>query len=175
MANHINLTSGQMRGGPGAAPMGTKRDGPRSGGAPGLAETGGAAFERLHQQALRRIQGTVDRGAQDGLDDLPPPSAGEEARLRWAAEQLEALLLHELLKSMRSTVAKTGLFDSQATKMFEEMLDEERAAQMAQAGGIGLADLIYEQMSRHLPGKNDGPPSTRLPAKGQETDSAAGN
>lgn len=51
---------------------------------------------------------------------------------------------------MRRTVMKTGMFDSPASNMFEEMLDEERANQMAHDGGMGLADLIYEQMSGHL-------------------------
>lgn len=63
--------------------------------------------------------------------------------------------MHELLKSMRNTIPKTGMFDSPATNMFEEMLDEERANEMARNGGMGLAQLVYEQMSRHLPDETE--------------------
>lgn len=119
---------------------------------PRTAPMDGTVFESARQDALRKA-GAVPRGSDAGgmATDMPPPGAGEHARLRWAAEQLESLLLYELLKSARGTVMKTGLLDSQATKMFEDMLDEERAAQMARSGGMGLAELIYEQMSRHLP------------------------
>lgn len=79
--------------------------------------------------------------------DVPPPSTDERARLQWAAEQLEALLLHELLKTMRSTIDKADLFDGPGVALFEEMLDEERSKEMAAGGGLGLAQLIYEQMA----------------------------
>lgn len=83
--------------------------------------------------------------------DLPPPSAGEAARLQWAAEQLESLFINELWKSMRRTVNKTGMFDGPGVQLFEEMLDEERSKVMARAGGLGLAALLYEQLSQYLP------------------------
>lgn len=102
-----------------------------------------AAHTTGHDPAAANVAGV---GA-----DVPPPAAGEAARLRWAAEQLESLFIHQLLKSMRSTVMKTGMFDGPGVKMFEEMLDEERAQDMARAGGLGLAQLIYEQMSQHTP------------------------
>lgn len=115
-----------------------------------------AAYDAAHREALQRAASAPRRGDPGGMaSDMPPPTAGEHARLRWAAEQLESLLIYEMLKSARGTVMKTGLLDSQATKMFEDMLDEERASQMARSGGMGLAELIYEQMSRHLPPEDE--------------------
>lgn len=127
--------------------------------------TGSAAtYKALHAGAVRNaaqptnpVHGTQPAQPHNvaGVgSDVPPAGAGA-ARLRWAAEQLEALLVHELLKSMRRTVVKTGMFDGPGVKMFEEMLDEERAGHMAAAGGLGLAQLIYEQMSRHVPDAED--------------------
>lgn len=91
--------------------------------------------------------GAVNAGA---APDAPPASAGEAARLQWAAEQLESLFINELWKSMRRTVPKTGMFDGAGVRLFEEMLDEERSRAMASAGGLGLAALLYEQLSVHI-------------------------
>lgn len=97
-----------------------------------------------------RVGMTADSANAGVAPDAPPAGAGEAARLQWAAEQLESLFIHELWKGMRRTVMKSGMFDGAGVRLFEEMLDEERSRAMAEAGGVGLAQLIYEQMSAHV-------------------------
>ena len=98
-----------------------------------------------------RITGIRTAPANFGAaPDAPPASAGEAARLKWAAQQLEAVFINELWKSMRRTVMKSGMFDGPGVRMFEEMLDEERSKAMADGGDLGLAALLYEQLSVHL-------------------------
>lgn len=64
-----------------------------------------------------------------------------------AARALEAHFLKELLTRMRATVPRGGLFEqSFASDTYEEMLDAEYAESMAKAGGIGLAELLYQQL-----------------------------
>lgn len=79
-------------------------------------------------------------------DTPPPPAAGDEVRLQWAARQLESVLLREMLLSMRRTIPDGGLFtQSFAGETYEDMLWEERAKAMVQAGGIGLADVVLAE------------------------------
>lgn len=96
-----------------------------------------------------RAAGSTGLAFTPGWEE-PPVSAGEAARLRWAAEQLEALFLEQLWRGMRRTVMKTGMLDGPGVELFEEMLDQERARAMAAAGTLGLADMVYEQMSRYI-------------------------
>ncbi|HLT58615.1 MAG TPA: rod-binding protein [Limnochordales bacterium] len=137
------------------------------------AETGsGAAPVRPVAGPSRGAAGpAVPRGASGGSGfaftpswDLPSSSAGDEARLRWASEQLEALFLEMLWRGMRRTVMSTGMLDGPGVRLFEEMLDQERARMMAAAGTLGLAEMVYQEMSRHLPGSGDG----RTTAGGRE-------
>lgn len=101
--------------------------------------------------ATTRITGIRTDAANFGAaPDAPPASAGEAARLKWAAQQLEAVFINELWKSMRRTVMKSGMFDGPGVRLFEEMLDEERSKAMADSGSLGLASLIYQQMSALL-------------------------
>lgn len=67
------------------------------------------------------------------------------AAMKAAAQQFEALFLSQILKSMRKSIPEDGIFNSQHTKMYTEMLDQEVSQQVAKQG-IGLAD----QMLRHL-------------------------
>lgn len=132
---------------------------------------GTAVSGTLSARSVFRVDAYAPRAGSTSADaanagvapDAPPADAGEAARLQWAAEQLESLFIHQLWKSMRRTVIKSGMFDGTGVRLFEEMLDEERSRVMAGAGGIGLARLIYEQMSSHIvdePADDDGRTTT---------------
>lgn len=69
-----------------------------------------------------------------------------EAALRGAAKQFEALFLNMMLKSMRDTVPEDGALDSQQSRMFTGMLDEQYANDLSQGHGLGLADMIVRQL-----------------------------
>ena len=53
-----------------------------------------------------------------------------------------------LFKEMHATVPKDSLFgkDSSSEQTFTEMLDQQRASQMAQSGSFGIGKLIEQQL-----------------------------
>jgi len=68
-------------------------------------------------------------------------------KLKEASQEFEAYFVNTLLKVMRNTIQEGGLVKkSQARETFEGMLDEEMAKKIAKGGGIGLADMIYQNM-----------------------------
>ena len=83
------------------------------------------------------------------LSELANPERSKNNKqLKTLSQQFESIFVHQLLKSMRSTVQKTGLFDSHATNMYESLHDEEIARLMTEQKGIGLADVIYRDLAR---------------------------
>jgi len=58
------------------------------------------------------------------------------------------VFLNMMLKSMRDATPQDGEFDSEQTKMFTGMLDQQLAQAMA-ARGIGLADVMVKQLGRN--------------------------
>lgn len=66
--------------------------------------------------------------------------------LKAVTREFESLLLHQLIKSMRRTVPESPL-TSHGERIFRDMLDMEYARRIAQAGGIGLADILYKSLS----------------------------
>jgi flagellar protein FlgJ len=84
-----------------------------------------------------------------GLDRLRA-SAGRQdpAALREAARQFEGLFTAMMLKSMRDASLGGGLGDSQETQTYQEMYDQQIALQMAHGKGLGLADMLMQQLTR---------------------------
>ena len=72
------------------------------------------------------------------------------AQIRVAAEAFESYFLQIMFREMRrTTFDQGGLFQrSNAERIFTDMLDEEIAKSAASGRGIGLADMIYQQMTR---------------------------
>lgn len=91
--------------------------------------------------------------ALDGLRKLAN-SADSTEGIKAAAKQFESYFLQMMLRSMRETVSQDGLFDSQETRTFTEMLDQQVSQSVSQSRGFGLADMLVTQIERQLPQAN---------------------
>jgi flagellar protein FlgJ len=67
--------------------------------------------------------------------------------LKAAAQQFESVFLNMMLKSMREATPQDGLFESEQTKLFTGMLDQQLAQNMS-SRGVGLADILVKQLTR---------------------------
>lgn len=87
---------------------------------------------------------------QRGLADIKRLSKTNDPQaLKSAARQFEAMFLQMVLKSMRDATPKDELMDSDQTRMYESLLDQQLAQVMSSKGnGTGLAALIEKQLSR---------------------------
>ena len=74
---------------------------------------------------------------------------GKES-VRAAAQQFESYFLQMMLRTMRQTLSQDGPFDSQETRMFSEMFDQQVAQNISQSKGLGLADMLVQQMQLSL-------------------------
>ncbi|HEX5363884.1 MAG TPA: flagellar assembly peptidoglycan hydrolase FlgJ [Gallionella sp.] len=72
--------------------------------------------------------------------------------LKAAAQQFESVFLNMMLKSMREATPQDGMMESDQTRMFTGMLDQQLAQNMS-SRGVGLADIMVQQLSRSLPGQ----------------------
>ncbi len=80
--------------------------------------------------------------------------------IKAAAKQFEALFMNMVMKSMREATPQEGLFDSQQTKMYTSMMDQQISQTLANRG-VGLADVLVRQLSNNRgvavePGKEGG-------------------
>ncbi|KIO49097.1 flagellar assembly peptidoglycan hydrolase FlgJ [Nitrosospira sp. NpAV] len=74
----------------------------------------------------------------------------DKAGLEAAARQFEALFMNMMLKSMREATSQDSLLDSEQSRLYTSMLDQQLSQSMA-SRGIGLADMMVRQLGRGLP------------------------
>ena len=96
-------------------------------------------------------------------------SKNDPQALKAATRQFEAVFLQMVLKSMRAATPQDGMFNSDQTRFYSELLDSQMAQVMAAKGGTGLAAMLERQMTRDqaapLPVHPDGLPlAPELPA-----------
>ena len=98
-----------------------------------------------------------------GLDALRlQAKRNPEQALKGVAQQFEALFIHTLLKTMREATPQEGPMESDQTRQYTAMLDQQ-LAQSLSARGIGLADVMLRQLMRAQGGTNITEPPPQVP------------
>lgn len=96
-----------------------------------------------------------------GLEGLKKGAKTDDPKtLRAAAQQFESLFTNMMLKSMREANLGSGLGDSQESELYQGMYDQQIAVQMSQGKGIGLADMLVQQLTRNAAAKAATPAAT---------------
>ena len=103
-----------------------------------------------------KVQDLPNRAAFDvkSAQDLRTQfSKNPQEGLKAAAQQFEALFLQMVMKSMRDAVPQDGLLNSDQSRFYTGMLDQQLAQNLSTSGkGVGFARLIEQQLGRNLPG-----------------------
>lgn len=75
----------------------------------------------------------------------------DDKQLRKACEGFESIFVNMMLSEMRKTVPESELMGTSfANETFTGMLDEEIANSVSKGKGIGIADMMYNQISQKL-------------------------
>ena len=89
----------------------------------------------------------LDPNALSGLKRLSKDNSPEA--IKEASRQFEALFVQQVMKSMRDATPKGGMFDSEETRMYQSLLDQQMSMQLSTRGnGFGLAKVIERQMTQ---------------------------
>ncbi|AMO56382.1 hypothetical protein GZ77_06190 [Endozoicomonas montiporae] len=95
---------------------------------------------------------SLQSASSQSLNQIKPAAreaAGEDSALRAAAQDFEAMMLEQMLKSMRDAneaIAEDGLLNSREQKFWQEFQDSRLALELARSQGLGLADAIVAQV-----------------------------
>lgn len=115
-----------------------------------------------------------------GLEGLKKGAKADDPKaIRAAAQQFESLFTDMMLKSMRQAKLGEGLGDSQESDLYQDMYDQQIALKMSQGKGLGLADMLVQQLTRNSAAKaaasgaiNSGAPVPVSPATSTNSSAA---
>lgn len=79
--------------------------------------------------------------------------------IRETAKQFEAMFLNMMLKSMRDATPQESMFESDQTRTYTAMLDQQLSQSLA-SKGMGLADVLIRQLTKSAQAFS---PDTRMP------------
>jgi len=98
-----------------------------------------------------------------GLEGLKRDVKADDSHsIRAVAQQFESLFTNMMLKAMREAKLSQGLGDSQQSDLYEDMYDQQIALKLSQGKGLGLADMLVQQLTRNRAAKA----ADTLPASG---------
>ncbi|MCD6574554.1 rod-binding protein [Candidatus Aerophobetes bacterium] len=81
---------------------------------------------------------------------------GEE-NLKKVCSQFEAIFLSYLFRQMKKTIPESGFLKEEfSSKIYEEEFYDTIAEKVAEAGGLGLAKILFNQLKNRIKGKSGG-------------------
>ncbi len=82
---------------------------------------------------------------------VSPQPGLTDARLRNVCADFESIYINYIMKTARKALPQNGLFgNSHESKIYKSMMDEQMAQSVARGRGIGLGQVLYEQLKANV-------------------------
>ncbi|MBK1716744.1 flagellar assembly peptidoglycan hydrolase FlgJ [Thiocystis violacea] len=91
---------------------------------------------------------TVDPTSYAGL--AQSARGGDAAGIEAAARAFESLLIGQMMNRMRSATLGSGLFDSDQTRLYQDLYDQQIATAMSEGDGLGIRKALLRQLAPEL-------------------------
>ncbi|MEA1960975.1 MAG: rod-binding protein [Bacillota bacterium] len=103
---------------------------------------------QLIDQSNKKLGDSFQKQLNTAMDEK------NQKKLYTTCQELESVFLNKAIEAMRATIPQGGLFEkSFATETFESMLFEEYSKEVSQTGSLGIADILYKQLSQQITSK----------------------
>ncbi len=104
-----------------------------------------SAMANVAESNLNNQKRTLER-----LGNSKSAEQVENEKLKEACQGFESIFIQKMWEQMRASLPKDGLMSSSKDEKFwQGMYDQELSKSMTNAGGIGLTDMMMEQMSKN--------------------------
>lgn len=84
------------------------------------------------------------------LNDRLSGGEDQEKALRDACKKFEAVFMGKIWQQMRKNVPKSGYLTNRYEQQYTAMFDKDFSEKLAEGGGIGLGDMLYDQLRSKL-------------------------
>ena len=75
-------------------------------------------------------------------------TAAAEEGMEKVARDFESVFINKLLESMRKAIPKSDLLESHSMDMYQSMMDQEMAKELSKRKGMGMGEMIYNDLSK---------------------------
>lgn len=109
-----------------------------------------SSLNALHSPSVSMGQSFNNYNDVNALQSIKFADKGDAKRLDAAAKQFESMFVSLMLKSMRSANAMYGEdnpLNSSSVQFYQDMYDSQLAVSLSQSKGIGIADVLKQQLA----------------------------
>lgn len=99
------------------------------------------------------------------LNDRLSGGQEQEKSLRDACKKFEAVFMGKIWQQMRKNVPKSGYLSNRYEQQYTAMFDKDFSEKLAEGGGIGLGNMLYDQLRAKLENAS----KSTLPGTGNST------
>ncbi|MTV48696.1 hypothetical protein GJ688_06850 [Heliobacillus mobilis] len=110
---------------------------------------GGQGFQNLLEESVKKKAEELNKESTGSITE--EEKAKKQKQLRELCQEFESVFIYQMFKGMRSTVMKSDFVEAAPGRdIWEDMRDQEYAKQMAKREDMGLAKMLYTELSRSL-------------------------
>lgn len=112
-----------------------------------------SSISGINNNAELNIQTSQSRAQQNEFEEMLQQVQKEkdDKKLLEACKNLESVFVNMMFKQMQSTVQKTGLMDGGfGEEIYNDMLLDKYAEEATKGSGLGLAQVMYKQLSQNI-------------------------
>ncbi len=106
----------------------------------------------IGQEMQKLMTTTIDEKTNIDFKEVFEQATKEKdnEKIKEACEEVESYMIYQLFKQMKksTTWGETLIPKGDYEQVFEDYLTKSQTEEMVKAGGIGLADMMYKQLSR---------------------------
>ena len=112
-----------------------------------LLAAGKLGMDEFNRGQLDRLKASLTRARGVQKDGEGAQRTENPEEVKKAATQFEALLVHQMMKSMWKTVHSEGLLTgSREEELYRDMLNEAIAGDISKGQGIGIKEIIMREL-----------------------------
>lgn len=98
------------------------------------------------------------KSEQNEFDDILKSAQEEQddEKLLETCKKLESVFVNMIFKQMQSTIQKSKLIDGGfGEEVYNDMLTEKYSDEATSGNGVGLAQMMYKQLSKNITNKSE--------------------
>ncbi len=106
--------------------------------------------QEMQELMTSTVEQKTDTEVQEILENVTKEK--DDKQLKKACQEVESYMIYRLFKQMKqsTTWGERLIPKGDYEEVFEDFLTKTQAEEMTKAGGIGLADMMYQQLSRQV-------------------------
>ena len=104
----------------------------------------------MSEKTLSNLSSSKIKSNFDIKDIKIKKSVDELKELKEVTNKFESIFINQILKQARNSKLAKGIFDSDAEKTFNSMIDQKYSEILSEKTNLGISEALFNQFKSHI-------------------------